>query len=108
MTDYRDPKTGERTAVLRPEDPQLALRRLTEWNALRDEADAIDPKTRMLDRAEADARAMRHWISALKEQGWRFVGWVDAADAKLTSGGPGAAGDLHVTEKQYRELFRPA
>lgn len=105
MSDYRDPKTGQRTAVLRPEDPALALRRLAEWNALRDVADAIDPKTQMRERAAADTAATRLWLLGLREQGFRFVGWL-AADAKGTSGGPGAPGDLHMPEDIFSREFR--
>ncbi len=37
LAPHRDPK-GQRTAVLRPKDPALALRRLAEWNLLMDKA----------------------------------------------------------------------
>ena len=68
---YRDPKTQERTAVLRPQDPALSLRRLAEWNALLDNA-ADDPRAQDRARAAADA----HWLETKRGQQWTFVGWL--------------------------------
>ncbi len=102
--EYRDPKTGQRTAVLRPEDPTKALARLAEWNAAKDRAEAADPGELASEfyLEEAD----RIWLTMLREQGWRFLGWL-LEDAKGTSGGaPAAPGDLHMPEKRFEKDFR--
>jgi len=101
MSDYTDPGTGERMAVLRPDDPKLALRRLAEWNAVLDEAEVPEANLHEIRR-----RGEAKWLELLKEQGWRFVGWLQE-DTKQTSGGPAAPGDLHYGEKAYLERFRP-
>jgi hypothetical protein len=92
VTDYRDPKTGKRTAVLRPEDPKKALERLATWNALMDEG-LVDASNEC-------------WLMMLREQGWRFIGWLQE-DTKTTSGGALAApGDLHMPEERFEKDFR--
>lgn len=103
MTDYRDPKTGKRTAILRPEDPKKSLERLAEWNALMDHAD--DRSTNTI-RIEALDEANALWITMKREQGWRFIGWL-ADDAKTTSTGESAApGDLHINELEFEQDWR--
>jgi hypothetical protein len=102
MTDYLDPQSGERIAVLRPEDSKLSLRRLAEWNAILDEADAPGA-----DVEAVKARGNAHWLVMLREQGWRFVGWL-STDTDQTSGGPILAGDLQIPESRYLRDFRRA
>jgi len=89
----------KRTAVLRPRDAQLAIRRLAEWEALMDKA--LDGPS--LDRGRKDADQL--WLSLKKEQPWTFLGWlgpdgkviVDDAGATV---GTAAPGDLHEPESR--------
>ena len=97
---YRSP-AGERLAVLRPEDAKRSLSRLAEWNAILDGA-ADDAHAQERAKREADAL----WLVMLREQGWRFVGWL-LEDLKLTTGGPAAPGDLHMDEKRFEKEFGP-
>lgn len=91
---HRDPKTSKRTAVLRPQDPKLALRRLAEWEAIMDKA--LDAPA--LDKRKADEL----WLTMKREQSWTFLGWL-GADAKTITADDGttteaAPGDLHELE----------
>jgi len=86
---------GERTCVLRPQDPALALKRLSEWNSVLDTG---------LPGAEEFAE--EHWVGLLKEQPWAFLGFLDETtkqvlghdEAVVTQAQPG---DLHVAERKF-------
>lgn len=106
MSDYRDPKTGKRTAVLRPEDPALSLKRLAEWNSMRDEAEISSERGDVDDAVARSATAKDLWLSMKREQGFRFVGWL-SSDGKTTSGGTSTApGDLNVGELEFEKDWK--
>jgi len=95
---------GNRIAVLRPENPELALRRLAEWNKILDDA-ADDP--------HAQERAKNHassaWVDMLKEQKWSYQGWLADDTKAIVHGanvvGEAKPGDLHLKEPDFAEFL---
>lgn len=90
----------DRTAVLRPQDPALSLRRMAEWEAIMDRALDGTHITKK-DRAEAD----EVWLTLKREQPWTFLGWLgrDGKSIEDDSGalvGKAAPGDMHEPEKR--------
>lgn len=102
---YRDPRTGDRTAVLRPKDTALSLRRLEEWNTAMDRA--LDAPSLEQGRKVADAV----WLTMKQEQPWTFLGWL-AIDLKTVLDDDGQAvdraapGDMHEAEAAMKRWKR--
>jgi len=98
---------GQRIAVLRPVDVALSIRRLREWNEILDRA---ADEQHAQDRAKA--KADEHWKTALKEQQWRFLGYL-GDDTKSVLDGKGdvidafVAGDLTEAEQRVAKLWGP-
>lgn len=102
MKTYRS-HLGTRTAVLRPQNVELAIRRLAEWNVIMDKA--LDANS--LDKRAADAA----WLAMKKEQPWSFLGWlgVDTASVLDSEGevvGAAQPGDMHEDEKALERWRR--
>jgi hypothetical protein len=103
-TAYRDPKTSERFAVLRPSSPTLSLRRLAEWNVLMDKVgDAVSPEQGRAHKLGAEDL----WITMKKEQQWTFLGWLSADTKSVLDDqgnlvGEAAPGDLHEKESAMK------
>lgn len=100
----RDSK-GKRIAVLRPENAELAIQRLAEWNKILDDA---------LDEPHVQARAKNEakeaWVAMLKEQRWTYLGWLgDDTTAIVHTGevvGEAKPGDLHLKEPDFAEFLK--
>lgn len=95
MTFARLPHGGDRTALMRPQNATLALKRVAEWNAL---IDAEGPASEAADAL---------WVTMLQEQQWVFVGWMDETIKRVLDHdgkdiGAVQAGDLHIFESKVK------
>jgi len=99
----RDSK-GQRVAVLRPENPELAIQRLAEWNKILDDA-PDEPHAQ----ERAKNHASSHWVSMLKEQRWTYQGWLAEDTKAIVHGanvvGEARPGDLHLKEPDFAEFL---
>lgn len=100
----KPPPKQARTAILRPQDPALSIRRLAEWEAIMDRA--LDAPSLDRDKKEADAV----WLAMKREQPWTFLGWLhgdkDIVDDAGAVVGQAQPGDLHEPESKLKDWGR--
>jgi hypothetical protein len=95
VTFARLPNGGDRTALMRPQNVTLALKRFSEWNAL---VDSEGPASEAADAL---------WVVMLQEQQWAFIGWMDMTTKRVLDHegkdiGEVKGGDLHIFESQMK------
>ncbi len=104
MKNARDSK-GQRIAVLRPENPELSIQRLAEWNKILDDA-PDEPHAE--ERARVQAAPV--WIEMLREQRWTYMGWLGEDTKTIVHHenviGDAKPGDLHLKEPDFAEFLK--